>query len=208
MGEGARVLLVDHRSREATAVVPVPALAVPEGCPSAATVTPTASPMPVPTETYTPAPSATHTEVPTAAPSVTPTVTATPTAVPRRLSAACAARAVRAGQKRIDVVLAIDASTSMMRERTTPGGTKLDAAIDATRNSSTCCTSRPATRRRSSPSTTAPRSSRGSRRPAALDGALGAIRPRSTPACRAPSTRRRRARQRAAQARQQPCWSC
>lgn len=96
--------------------------------PQVEVVAPTATP--TATATATPEP----TETPTPAPTVAPTPTATPTAVvlrpaylPIALREAC-----QPTQRRADVALVLDASTSML-EPAGAGRTKLDAARDAAR---------------------------------------------------------------------------
>ncbi len=113
--------------------------------PDTPTPTPTSTSTPVPTATDTPTATPTASPTPIASPTPTRTATATstatatrtatPTAVPipgpvylpLLLREKCIPEA-----RRVDVVLAIDASTSMT-ERTPAGGTKLDAAIAAAR---------------------------------------------------------------------------
>jgi uncharacterized protein YegL len=131
MGEGASVSLVDTRSRQATVPVPVPVLAVPEDCPAASTSTPTPTPSPTPPPTATNIPTSipTLTAVPTPTPSVTPTATPLPTPVflPLALRESCVP-----GEKRVDVALVIDASTSMLLLADATHS-KLDVAVEAAR---------------------------------------------------------------------------
>jgi Mg-chelatase subunit ChlD len=103
------------------------------------TPTATSTPTPVPTATDTPTSTSTATPTPIFSPTptrtATPTPTATPTATPTPgpvylpllLREKCVPEV-----RRVDIVLAIDASSSMT-ERTAAGGTKLDAAIAAAR---------------------------------------------------------------------------
>jgi Mg-chelatase subunit ChlD len=126
---GGRLVLTDTAKLTRLVSAPTGVLTVTGAC-----VTPTFTPPPTSTATDTAKPGPTASRTAVATPSPTSTVTATPTAVPEALYLPVALREkCLPGQKRIDVVLAIDASRSMVRERTTSGGTKLDAAIDATR---------------------------------------------------------------------------
>jgi len=75
-----------------------------------------------PTATTSPRASA----LPTASATATPTRRPVPAYLPLALREACVP-----GQQRVDVVLAIDTSTSMVQGRTSSGGTKLDAAVEA-----------------------------------------------------------------------------
>jgi hypothetical protein len=98
-------------------------------CGLAPTPTPTDTPTITPSPTSTPTPTSTRTRTPT--PTVTPSPTATP--VPRPIylpiviSDKCDPKV-----RRVDVVLVIDASTSML-DRTRAGRPKIDAARDAAR---------------------------------------------------------------------------
>lgn len=113
--------------------------------PDTPTPTPTRTSTPVPTATDTPTATPTASPTPIASPTPTGTATATPTATATRTATPTATSIpgpiyfpVLLREKcipearRVDVVLAIDASTSMT-ERTPAGGTKLDAAIAAAR---------------------------------------------------------------------------
>jgi Ca-activated chloride channel homolog len=88
------------------------------------TETPTASPTAVPTT----APTNTLTSTPTTTPTPSPTRAPTPIFLPLLLRESCAE-----GQVHADVVLVIDASTTMRDERTGAGRSKLDAAKEAVR---------------------------------------------------------------------------
>lgn len=104
------------------------------------TPTPTAiPPTPTPTPTDTPAATATHTPTATPPPTFTltpsrtstPTSTPTPTPAPAYFPIALREQCVP-DQHRVDVVLVIDASSSM-NQPTASGRPKIDAAVDAAR---------------------------------------------------------------------------
>jgi Mg-chelatase subunit ChlD len=129
LGEGASASLQDSHYVEATVPIPVPILSVPEDCPDVVTPTPTATRTAPPTDTATPL----LTVVPTASPTATSTPPATPTRRPSPLYLPLALREQCVpGQKRVDVALVIDASTSML-EPTAAGPTKLETARAAVR---------------------------------------------------------------------------
>jgi hypothetical protein len=96
-------------------------------------VPPTPTPTPTDTPTPTPTPTSTATTTPTVTPSATPSPTPTPTPtpapvyLPTLLGESCTPE-----QQHGDVVLVIDASTTML-ELTSAGRTKIDAARDAAR---------------------------------------------------------------------------
>lgn len=99
------------------------------------TPTPTATPFESPTPSDTPSPTATRTPTATLTPSLTPSVTPSPTPSPTRgpiylpigVDDHCDPKV-----QHVDVVLVIDASTSMLFH-TRAGRTKIDAAKDAAR---------------------------------------------------------------------------
>lgn len=96
-----------------------------------ATSSRTATPPPTPTPTATP--SATPTATTTATPTRTPSPTPTPTSAPRPAYLPLALREhCVPDQRQVDVVLVIDASTSM-QEPTAAGRPKIDAAVAAAR---------------------------------------------------------------------------
>jgi Mg-chelatase subunit ChlD len=94
--------------------------------------TPSVTPPPTPSATVPPIPTSTATaiRITPATPTPTATPTATPRPVPVYLPLALREQCVP-GQQRVDVALVIDASTSMVLERTRQGRTKLDAAVEA-----------------------------------------------------------------------------
>ncbi len=96
-----------------------------------ATDTPTSTPTITPTPIFSPTPTRTATPTPTATATSTPTATPTPIPAPVYLPLLLREKCVPE-VRRVDVVLAIDASSSMT-ERTAAGGTKIDAAIAAAR---------------------------------------------------------------------------
>ncbi len=104
------------------------------------TPTPTASPVRSPTGTPTLTPTVTYTAtpLPSLSRSSSPTAirtTATPTPKPQPLYLPLALREQCApGKQHVDVVLVIDASTTMRDQRTAAGRTKLAAAIEAARS--------------------------------------------------------------------------
>ncbi len=93
--------------------------------PPTSTPSPTASPTPAATASPTSTPSRAPTATPTSSPTVTPTPG--PAFLPLALREACVP-----DQRRVDVVLVIDASTSM-EERTAAGRAKIEAAVAAAR---------------------------------------------------------------------------
>ncbi len=107
--------------------------ATPSPAPPTATASASSTPPPSPTASPTPSPAASPTSTPfltpTATPTSAPTVTPTPGPVylPLALREACVP-----DQRRVDVVLVIDASTSM-EERTAAGRAKIEAAVAAAR---------------------------------------------------------------------------
>jgi Mg-chelatase subunit ChlD len=123
---GGQAVVTDTLARAKMLPLPTGVLTVTGQC---ETPTYTPSPEPTPTFTATPGPTATWTVVPTV--TSTPTSTATRRPAPVYLPLALREQCVP-GQKRIDVALVIDASTSML-EPTAAGPTKLDAARAAVR---------------------------------------------------------------------------
>ncbi len=97
-----------------------------------ATGTPTATPTITPSPIVSPTPTRTATPTPTATATPTPTPTATPIPAPVYLPLLLREKCVPE-VRRIDVALAIDASSSMT-ERTPAGGSKIAAAIAAARS--------------------------------------------------------------------------
>lgn len=99
-----------------------------------ATTSPTDAPSPTPPATASPSPSATATASPTASPTLTPSPTASPTPEPLALFLPLLLRETcpKLTAAPLDIVLVIDASTSM-RGPTRAGRSKLEAAIDASR---------------------------------------------------------------------------
>jgi Mg-chelatase subunit ChlD len=91
--------------------------------------TATGTPSPTPTTTSRPTGTGTPTSTPTASPTASPTPRPSPVFLPLALSEQCIP-----GSQRIDVVLVIDASTSMLLGSSIPGRTRLDAATDAARS--------------------------------------------------------------------------
>jgi hypothetical protein len=98
------------------------------------TSTPTSSPTttPSPTSSPTPMPSATATATPTPTGTPTLTPTSTPTPADRYIPIAIKERCPKADRPPVDLVLVIDASTSM-NEPTRQGRSKLAAALEAAR---------------------------------------------------------------------------
>jgi Mg-chelatase subunit ChlD len=123
---GGQAVVTDTLARAKMLPLPTGGLTVTGPC---ATPTYTPSPEPTPTYTATPGPTATWTAIATATP--TPTATATCRPAPVYLPLALREQCVPS-QKRIDVALVIDASTSML-EATAAGPTKLDTARAAVR---------------------------------------------------------------------------
>ncbi len=127
----------DSRNNLGSFVMPTAVLTVPDECPGVVVVTPTPTDTPTPTPTDTPTPTPTHTptHTPTNTPTPTDTPTPTPTATPRPqpvyLPILNLSRCVDLDRP-IDVVLVIDASTSM-RTATALGSTRIAAAQDGAR---------------------------------------------------------------------------
>lgn len=119
--DGSRVELVDSVYREHTSPIPPKPLEIAEPCLDPPTPTPTETPVDTPTPMPTDTPAPTDTPVPTA----TATAVPGPIFLPIALDERCRPDAVRT-----DVVLVVDASTSML-EPTRSGRTKLEAATEA-----------------------------------------------------------------------------
>lgn len=131
IGSGAitgTLAFTDTAGTARTLPLPTHAITVTGPC---ETPTATATDSPTPSATPTPVPTASLTRTPSATPTSTRTSTATPTPVPVFLPLALREHCVP-DQRRVDVALVIDASTSM-RGATIRGRTKLDAARDAAR---------------------------------------------------------------------------
>lgn len=100
---------------------------------SSRTATPPPTPTPTATPSATPTATTTSTPNPTATPTRTPSPTPTPTSAPRPAYLPLALREhCVPDQRQVDVVLVIDASTSM-QEPTAAGRPKIDAAVAAAR---------------------------------------------------------------------------
>jgi Mg-chelatase subunit ChlD len=125
---GGRTVITDTAHRTRLLPLPTGVLTVTGPC---ETPTFTPSPEPTPTFTATPGPTATWTAVATATGTPTPTATATRHPAPVYLPLALREQCVP-GQKRVDVALAIDASTSMLLPADA-AHTKLAVAVDAAR---------------------------------------------------------------------------
>ena len=110
------VTFTDTQGRDGIAIVPTAVLTITGPC-EPPTATPTSTSLATPTPTTTPATTATP----------PPARAARPVFLPLALKEECVI-----GQRRVDVALVIDASTSML-EPTREGRTKLAAAIDAVR---------------------------------------------------------------------------
>jgi Mg-chelatase subunit ChlD len=124
---GGQTVITDSLQKANVLPLPTGVLTVTGPC---ETPTFTPSPEPTPTFTATPGPTATWTPIATVTP--TPTATATRRPAPLYLPLTLREECVP-GQKRIDVALVIDASTSML-EPTAAGPTKLDTARAAVRS--------------------------------------------------------------------------
>ena len=142
LGEGVSAIsgtlkLVDMSNLQRETVMPTTAVTVSGLCLPDPSPTPTDAASPTPTDTPTteptlatlPTPTPTSTVTPSPTATVTPTSTPTlgPIYLPLLLREQCAP-----DTRRVDVVLVIDASSSMT-ERTPAGRTKIDAAIAAAR---------------------------------------------------------------------------